>query len=172
MSERTFKEIPDFDSEDEEREFWASNDSTEFVDWQGAKRRKFPNLPSSTAIGPHVMPMTLFRQMLAAGFRPKTEIVSLEVYLDDPSGDDQIVPLPDLADVKLESWLYLRYEIERGQKKGTATGYVQLLYDSGGQLVEVGGLDGITSSLESEFVAAATDALSAAIQYCRAAMHD
>ena len=172
MSERTFKEIPNFDSEDEEREFWASHDSTEFVDWQWAKRRKFPNLPTSAATRPHVLPMTLFREMLAAGFRPKTEIVSLEVYLEDPSGDDQIVPLPDLANVKLESWLYLRYEIEQGHKKSTATGSVQLLYDSGGQLVEVGGLNAIISSLESEFVAAATDALSAAIQYCRAPTPD
>jgi predicted DNA binding CopG/RHH family protein len=36
--------IPEFRSEDEEREFWAEHDSTEFVDWQGAPRRKFPNL--------------------------------------------------------------------------------------------------------------------------------
>jgi predicted DNA binding CopG/RHH family protein len=33
-----------FQSEDAEREFWASHDSTEFVDWQSAQRRKLPNL--------------------------------------------------------------------------------------------------------------------------------
>lgn len=38
------KPIPEFRSEDEERAFWANRDSTEFVDWRAARRRKFPNL--------------------------------------------------------------------------------------------------------------------------------
>ena len=33
-----------FQSEDEEREFWADHDSTEFIDWQSAERSKFANL--------------------------------------------------------------------------------------------------------------------------------
>jgi predicted DNA binding CopG/RHH family protein len=36
--------VPEFRSEDEERKFWASHDSTEFIDWQSAQPRKFPNL--------------------------------------------------------------------------------------------------------------------------------
>jgi predicted DNA binding CopG/RHH family protein len=40
----TKKPMPKFQSEQEEREFWASHDSTQFIDWQAAKRRKFPNL--------------------------------------------------------------------------------------------------------------------------------
>jgi predicted DNA binding CopG/RHH family protein len=38
------KPVPELKSEDEEREFWAKHDSTEFVDWQAAQRRKLPNL--------------------------------------------------------------------------------------------------------------------------------
>ncbi|HZT28639.1 MAG TPA: BrnA antitoxin family protein [Bryobacteraceae bacterium] len=38
------KPTPEFRSEDEEREFWADHDSTEFIDWRSAGRRKFPNL--------------------------------------------------------------------------------------------------------------------------------
>jgi predicted DNA binding CopG/RHH family protein len=38
------KPIPEFRSEDEEREFWATHDSTGYIDWQSARRRKFPNL--------------------------------------------------------------------------------------------------------------------------------
>ncbi len=38
------KAVPEFQTEDDEREFWASHDSTEFVDWRSAPRRKFPNL--------------------------------------------------------------------------------------------------------------------------------
>ena len=36
--------VPEFKSEAEEREFWAKHDSTEFIGWQSARRRKFPNL--------------------------------------------------------------------------------------------------------------------------------
>lgn len=42
------KKIPKFKSEDQEREFWASADSTEYVDWKKAKRMIFPNLKPST----------------------------------------------------------------------------------------------------------------------------
>jgi predicted DNA binding CopG/RHH family protein len=38
------KPIPRSPSEDSERQFWAGHDSTEFIDWQSARRRKFPNL--------------------------------------------------------------------------------------------------------------------------------
>ena len=41
---RVKKQIPEFRSEEEERKFWATHDSTEFVDWSGAKRQKLPNL--------------------------------------------------------------------------------------------------------------------------------
>ena len=36
--------IPKFKSENEERKFWATHDSTGFIDWRSAPRRKFPNL--------------------------------------------------------------------------------------------------------------------------------
>jgi len=42
------KKIPVFTSEEEEREFWVENDTTEFVDWGKAKKVKFPNLKPST----------------------------------------------------------------------------------------------------------------------------
>ena len=43
----TKKQIPEFRSEDDERGFWAKHDSTQFVDWQAAQRRRFPNLKPS-----------------------------------------------------------------------------------------------------------------------------
>ena len=42
------KPIPNFASEDEEREFWANHDSTEFVDWSNARRLTLSNLKPST----------------------------------------------------------------------------------------------------------------------------
>lgn len=45
---KKFKQIPKFKNEDEEREFWATHDSTEYVDWSKARRVVFPNLKPST----------------------------------------------------------------------------------------------------------------------------
>ena len=41
------KKMPRFKSEDQEREFWATRDSTEFVDWKKAKRTVLANLKPS-----------------------------------------------------------------------------------------------------------------------------
>jgi len=38
------KKIPHFKNEDEEREFWAKHDTTDYVDFSQGKRVKFPNL--------------------------------------------------------------------------------------------------------------------------------
>ena len=43
----TKKQIPQFGSETEERNFWAEHDSTEFIEWQGASKRRFPSLKPS-----------------------------------------------------------------------------------------------------------------------------
>jgi len=41
------KPIPKFRSEAEERQFWATHDSTDYLDWSKAKRVLFPNLKPS-----------------------------------------------------------------------------------------------------------------------------
>lgn len=38
------KKIPRFESEEQEREFWASHDSTEYVDWSRARKVVLPGL--------------------------------------------------------------------------------------------------------------------------------
>jgi predicted DNA binding CopG/RHH family protein len=45
---RKLKPIPRFHSEAEEREFWETHDSTDYVDWSNAQRVRFPNLKLST----------------------------------------------------------------------------------------------------------------------------
>ncbi len=42
------KKIPKFKNEDEEREFWSVHDSTDYIDWNKAKKAVFPNLKPST----------------------------------------------------------------------------------------------------------------------------
>ena len=38
------KPVPEFRSEDDERQFWGGHDSTEFIDWRTAARHKLSNL--------------------------------------------------------------------------------------------------------------------------------
>jgi predicted DNA binding CopG/RHH family protein len=40
--------VPNFASEEEERDFWAEHDSAEYVDWSQAEKVILPNLKSST----------------------------------------------------------------------------------------------------------------------------
>jgi predicted DNA binding CopG/RHH family protein len=47
MASSKKKQIPEFRSEEEERTFWAKHDSTDFIDWQAAQTRRFPNLKPS-----------------------------------------------------------------------------------------------------------------------------
>ncbi|WP_372797474.1 BrnA antitoxin family protein [Litorivivens sp.] len=42
------KKIPDFKSEQEEREFWENHDSSEYLDLSKAERAILPNLKPST----------------------------------------------------------------------------------------------------------------------------
>jgi len=41
------KKLPESKNENEEREFWATADSTEYVDWQAGRRRKLVQLKPS-----------------------------------------------------------------------------------------------------------------------------
>ena len=41
------KTLPTFETEEQERNFWASHDSTEYVDWDKAERVSMPNLKPS-----------------------------------------------------------------------------------------------------------------------------
>jgi predicted DNA binding CopG/RHH family protein len=45
---KKLKDIPTFKNEDEEREFWANQDSTEYVDWDEAELVVFPKLKPTT----------------------------------------------------------------------------------------------------------------------------
>lgn len=42
------KEIPKFANEAEEREFWMTHDTTDYVDWSKARRVTLPNLKLTT----------------------------------------------------------------------------------------------------------------------------
>lgn len=81
---RSLKRIPVFNTEDEEREFWATHDSTEYVDWSKARVVRFPNLrPSSTAISVRLPDTLLTELKLLANERDVPYQSLLKVYLAD-----------------------------------------------------------------------------------------
>jgi predicted DNA binding CopG/RHH family protein len=81
---RVFKQIPTFKSEDEERAFWATADSTEYVDWSKAQPVRFPNLkPSSTAISIRLPDTLLVELKLLANERDVPYQSLLKLYLAD-----------------------------------------------------------------------------------------
>ena len=41
---KNLKQIPEFKNDEEERTFWLTHDSTEYVDWSKARKAVFPNL--------------------------------------------------------------------------------------------------------------------------------
>ncbi len=47
-SRRRLKQIPEFASEAEERQFWETHDSVNYVDWSKATSMSFPSLKPST----------------------------------------------------------------------------------------------------------------------------
>jgi predicted DNA binding CopG/RHH family protein len=60
------KTPPQFKTETEERKFWETHDSADYVDWSKAERARFPNLkPSTTAISIR-LPVGLLEQIKIA----------------------------------------------------------------------------------------------------------
>ena len=45
---KKLKTIPNFKNENQERQFWATHDSTDYIDWTKADKAIFPNLKPTT----------------------------------------------------------------------------------------------------------------------------
>ncbi|HBX37502.1 MAG TPA: hypothetical protein DEG76_09530 [Pseudohongiella sp.] len=78
------KKTPEFKSEAEERAFWESHDSTEYVDWKQAKRAQFPNLKPSTKTISLRLPESLLDQIkIEANKRDMPYQSLIKVWLSD-----------------------------------------------------------------------------------------
>jgi predicted DNA binding CopG/RHH family protein len=63
---RNLKSIPKFRTEAQERRFWETHDSSNYVDWSKAERVHLPNLkPSTTSISLR-LPVTLLERIKIA----------------------------------------------------------------------------------------------------------
>jgi predicted DNA binding CopG/RHH family protein len=74
---KKLKSVPAFKTEAEERKFWETRDSADYVDWSQAKRARFANLkPSTTAISLR-LPLGLLEQIKIAANRRDVPYQSL-----------------------------------------------------------------------------------------------
>jgi predicted DNA binding CopG/RHH family protein len=60
---KALKPIPKFKTEAEERAFWETHDSTEYVDWSKAQHARLPNLKPSTQAISLRLPVSLLEQI-------------------------------------------------------------------------------------------------------------
>ena len=63
MGRKNLKPIPKFKSEAQERKFWETHDSTDYLDWSKAERVGFPNLKLSTQAISIRLPISLLEQI-------------------------------------------------------------------------------------------------------------
>jgi predicted DNA binding CopG/RHH family protein len=57
------KPVPKFTSEAEERAFWETEDSAEFIDWDRAERARMPRLKPSTQAISLRLPVSLLERI-------------------------------------------------------------------------------------------------------------
>ncbi|MFH0947754.1 MAG: BrnA antitoxin family protein [Elusimicrobiota bacterium] len=63
MEHKKLKEIPRFNSEKEEADFWSNHSTVDYVDWSKAKRAIFPNLKPTSRSVPIRFPLSLFERL-------------------------------------------------------------------------------------------------------------
>ena len=84
------KPVPRFKTEAEERMFWETHDSTEYVDWSTAQRVRFPNLKPSTQAISLRLPVSLLEQIKVEANRRDVPYQSLiKVWLAEKTEQGQ-----------------------------------------------------------------------------------
>jgi predicted DNA binding CopG/RHH family protein len=78
------KKIPQFKNEKEERDFWQSHDSTEYVDWKNAERLTLANLKPSVKTISLRLPESMLEELkLLANKRDVPYQSLVKVFLSD-----------------------------------------------------------------------------------------
>ena len=83
------KPIPEFKNEDEEREFWAQQDSADYFDWEKAQPAIFPKLKPATKTISLRMSETMLNELKLLANRMDVPYQSLiKVYLRERIDQD------------------------------------------------------------------------------------
>ncbi|MBI3776472.1 MAG: BrnA antitoxin family protein [Gammaproteobacteria bacterium] len=81
---KKLKAIPQFASGKEEKKFWVTHDSTEYLDWSAAKRVRFPKLkPSTETISLRLLQALLERIKIEANKRDVPYQSLIKVWLSE-----------------------------------------------------------------------------------------
>jgi predicted DNA binding CopG/RHH family protein len=84
MKNQKLKQIPKFKNEDEEREFWSTHDSAEYLDWSKAKKLRFTKLRPSVRSISLRLPEALLERIKILANRHDIPYQSLmKVYLSE-----------------------------------------------------------------------------------------
>ena len=88
---KSLKPIPKFKNEKEERKFWLTHDSTEYVDWSKARRAVFPNLkPTYKSISLR-LPLFMLNEIKVLANKKDVPYQSLiKVYLAEKIKEEMI----------------------------------------------------------------------------------
>lgn len=91
MARSKAKPIPEFASEAEEQEFWATADTTEYFDWSQARSVAFPKLkPTTTPISMR-LPETLLADLKRLANEQDVPYQSLmKVYLAERVAEERL----------------------------------------------------------------------------------
>lgn len=84
MTKQTNKALPTFASEQEERAFWESFDSVDYVDWTKAKNVRLPNLKPTTKAISIRLPVDMIEKLKVAANKKDVPYQSLvKVWIDE-----------------------------------------------------------------------------------------
>jgi predicted DNA binding CopG/RHH family protein len=95
MNGRKKKAIPEFKTEDEERKFWATADSTQYVDWGAAKRQKLVRLRPTLRTISLRLPVAMIKDLKILANRRDVPYQSLlKVFLAERLVQERHASLP------------------------------------------------------------------------------
>jgi predicted DNA binding CopG/RHH family protein len=84
---KKLKPVPHFKNETDERRFWETHDSTDYVDWSNAERVRFPNLKPSTRSISLRLPVSLLERIKVAANKQDVPYQSLiKTWLAEKAG--------------------------------------------------------------------------------------
>ena len=87
------KALPRFGNEEEERAFWAAQDSTEYIDWSKGERIALPNLrPSLKTISLRLPEATITELKMLANRRDVPYQSLLKVFLSERIAQERRLP--------------------------------------------------------------------------------
>ncbi len=85
------KSMPKFKTEDAEREFWSTHDSTEYIDYSKAKRTLFPNLKPTTKTISIRLPESLIEKLKVLANKKDVPYQSLLKVLLAEKVDEELI---------------------------------------------------------------------------------